>query len=162
LAKNSSGDFIILRALFQSVPLGFLFLSTSIASGKKPANKYIVALKTSGTPGGGLAQDLAYWKSVFLILFRAALADSTSGIAASRSAYVEDFLNSTSFLITAHLSASRLALAFSISTFPFSTPTTYANASASYLLPSASIYFSLTCISISATCSAVSLSLINP
>jgi len=40
-------------------------LSTSIASGKKPANKKTHAAKTSGTPDGGLAQDLAVWKSFF-------------------------------------------------------------------------------------------------
>jgi len=39
--------------------LGFLFLSISIASGKNPANKKTVAANTSGTPGGGLAHDLA-------------------------------------------------------------------------------------------------------
>ncbi len=57
-----------------------------MASGKNPANKYIVAENTSGTPGGGLAQDFAYVKSFFLIEFKAALACSTIGPAASRSA----------------------------------------------------------------------------
>jgi hypothetical protein len=78
-ARNSSGDFISFNALFQSTAFGFLFLSISMASGKNPASKYMVAEKTSGTPGGGFAQDLAYWKSVFLIELRAALAYSTRG-----------------------------------------------------------------------------------
>ena len=84
-AKNSSGDFIIFKAAFQSEALGFLVLSTSIASGKKPARRYIVAAKASGTPAGGLAQDFAVRKSSFLIEFNASFAYSMSGIAASRS-----------------------------------------------------------------------------
>jgi len=36
---NYSGDLSILTHAFQSEALGFLFLSTSMASGKKPANK---------------------------------------------------------------------------------------------------------------------------
>jgi len=63
--KNSSGFFIIFRADFQSVALGRLFLSTSMASGKKEASKYIHEANTSGTPDGGLVQDLAVWKSFF-------------------------------------------------------------------------------------------------
>ena len=59
LFKKSSGFFINFKAFFQSTALGFFLASTSIASGKNPANKYIVAENTSGTPGGGFAQDLA-------------------------------------------------------------------------------------------------------
>jgi len=59
LFKNSSGDFIIFNEDFQLTSLGFLDLSTSIPSGKNPANKYMQAANTSGTPPGGLAQDLA-------------------------------------------------------------------------------------------------------
>lgn len=47
-----------LRADFHDTSLGFLFLSTSTAS-KYPANKYIQAAKTSGTPPGGVENDLA-------------------------------------------------------------------------------------------------------
>lgn len=96
-------------------------------------------------------QALATWKSFFWIPPNAALAYSTRGMAASKSAYVDVFLYSTSVLMTPHLSASMLALAFSISTLLFSRPTTWAKASASFFLISASIYFSLTSISISAT-----------
>jgi hypothetical protein len=39
--------------------LGFLFLSISICSGKKPAKSQIVEEKQSSTPPGGLAKDLA-------------------------------------------------------------------------------------------------------
>jgi hypothetical protein len=101
-------------------------------------------MKTSGTPAGGVAKFLAVWKSCFLMEFSAALAYSTKGIAASRSFSVDDFLNSTSALMTAHFSASTVALAFSISTFSFSFPTISAKASASFFLASASIYFSFT------------------
>jgi len=86
-----------------------------------------------------------------LIEFNAALAYSTSGIAASKSACVDDFLYSTSSLITPHLSYSILALLFSFSTLSFSLPTTSAKASASFFFASASIYFSFTWISISET-----------
>lgn len=39
LFKNSSGFFISFKQFFQSTALGFLFLSISMASGKKPASK---------------------------------------------------------------------------------------------------------------------------
>lgn len=57
-------------AAFQSDCLGFLFLSASISL-KNPDNNHIVAPKTSGTPPGGLANDLATWKSFFSIEFKA-------------------------------------------------------------------------------------------
>jgi len=60
-----------------------------------------------------------------------------NGAAASRSFYVDDFFSSTSALITAHFSASTLAIAFSLSTISFSFPTIAANESASNFLASA-------------------------
>lgn len=93
---------------------------------------------------------------------REARASATRGAAASRSLWVEVFFSSTSTLITAHFSASILAMAFSFSTISFSFPTIAANESASSFLASASIYFSLTSTSIMATCSSVSLNLIRP
>lgn len=100
--KNSSGDFIIFKAAFQSTAFGFLVLSISIASGKNPANKYIVAANTSGTPAGGFAHDFAVLKSSFLIESKAYLAYSIKGSAALKSASVDVFFSSTSYLITAH------------------------------------------------------------
>jgi hypothetical protein len=75
---------------------------------------------------------------------------------------VDVFFSSTSILITAHFSASTLAIAFSFSTLLFSFPTISANASASDFLASASICFSFTSISMTATFSSVSLSFIRP
>lgn len=75
---------------------------------------------------------------------------------------VISFLDSTSFLITAHLLASTYAFSFSISTFYFSILTLAANLSASILSFSASICLFLTYSSMIATCSAVSLSLMSP
>lgn len=66
----------------------------------------MVAAKTSGTPPGGLDQDLAVLKSSFLMESSADLAYSTNGIAASRSFIVDCFYASTLTLMTAHLSAS--------------------------------------------------------
>jgi len=65
LSTNYSGDFINFKQAFQSKFLGFLFLSISIASGKKPANKNTQAENTASTPEGGVAKDLAVWKSFF-------------------------------------------------------------------------------------------------
>jgi len=48
-----------LRRFFHDRSFGFLFLSTSIASGKNPAKRYAQASKAPGTPAGGEAQDLA-------------------------------------------------------------------------------------------------------
>jgi hypothetical protein len=62
----------------------------------------MVAANTSGTPGGGFAQDLAVRKSSFLIESRAYLAYSIRGSAAFKSASVEVFFSSTSYLIIAH------------------------------------------------------------
>lgn len=56
---NCSGDFINFKQDFHSQDLGFLFLSISIASGKKPANKNTVAENTESTPEGGVAKDFA-------------------------------------------------------------------------------------------------------
>ncbi len=98
------GSFISFWAAFQSNALGFLFLSASIYL-KKPESNQIVAPNTSGTPPGGLANDLAVWKSFFSIEFRAASAFATKGPAASNLASVVVFLDSTSALITPHLSA---------------------------------------------------------
>jgi hypothetical protein len=42
----------------------------------------MVAENTSGTPAGGLAKDLAIWKSFFSIEFKASSACLTSGPAA--------------------------------------------------------------------------------
>lgn len=117
---------------------------------------------TSGTPAGGEAQDLAVVKSFLLIVSREERASATRGAAASRSLYVEVFFSSTSTLMTAHLFASTLAMAFSFSTISFSFPTISANESASSFLASASICFSLTSISIDETYSSVSFSLTRP
>jgi hypothetical protein len=68
-----------------------------------------VAANTSGIPEGGVAKDFTVWKSFLEILFNDSLAFSTKGMAASRSFSVDSFLAWTSFLITAHLSASTLA-----------------------------------------------------
>ena len=76
------GSFINFWAAFQSACLGFLFLSASISL-KKPDNNQIVAPKTSGTPPGGFANDLATWKSFFSIEFKASSACLTKGPAAS-------------------------------------------------------------------------------
>jgi hypothetical protein len=64
---------------FQSQLLGFLFLSISICSGKKPAKSQIVEAKHSSIPYGGLANDLAVEKSFFLMVSRAPRASSTIG-----------------------------------------------------------------------------------
>jgi len=64
---NSSGDFIILTDAFHSTDLGFLFLSTSIISFQCPAIRKATHANTSGTPVGGLANDLAVEKSFFYI-----------------------------------------------------------------------------------------------
>lgn len=58
-STNWSGDFINFKQAFQSHYLGFLDLSISIASGKKPANKNTQAENTASTPEGGVAKDLA-------------------------------------------------------------------------------------------------------
>ena len=58
-STNCSGFFINFTEDFQSQALGFLFLSMSMASGKNPARRNTVAENTSGTPAGGLDQDLA-------------------------------------------------------------------------------------------------------
>jgi len=62
-----------------------------------------VAENTSGTPAGGLAKDLAVWKSFFSIEFKASSACLTRGPAASSLVSVTVFFSSTSFLITEHL-----------------------------------------------------------
>jgi hypothetical protein len=49
---------------------------------KNPDKSQIVAEKTYGTPPGGLAKDLAVWKSFFSIEFNASSACFTSGPAA--------------------------------------------------------------------------------
>lgn len=57
------------------------------------------AAKTSGTPPGGFANDLAVTKSFFWIPCKDFFASSTNGIAANRSASVDSFLYVTSNLI---------------------------------------------------------------
>ncbi len=109
---KSNGLPIILTQDFQSNVFGFLFLSTSITSFQNPANIHIVAIKTSGTPYGGLVNFLAKSKSYFFKLFKASIAFYTNGTAASKSAWVLVFFSSTSFLITAQLLASIVALLF--------------------------------------------------
>jgi hypothetical protein len=106
LVRKSSGFFINFKLLFQSQVLGFLFLSTSIASGQNPASIQIQAENTSPTPPGGLLKDLAVWKSFLEMEFKAAFACSIKGPAASRSASVEAFFSVTSSLILAQLSCS--------------------------------------------------------
>lgn len=122
----------------------------------------MVAEKTSGTPAGGFAKDLAIWKSFFSMEFKAYSACLTSGPAASSFSSVMVFLDSTSFLMTEHLPSSTSAFSFSISTFSFSILTLAANLSAYCFLISASICLTFTSSSMIATCSAVSLSLIRP
>lgn len=162
LFNNSSGFFISFKADFHSKDFGFLFLSISIASGQCPAINNIAAAKTSGTPPGGLVNDLAVTKSFFWIPYKDFLASSTKGIAAAKSFSVDSFLAVTSSLIYWHLDASMLALSFSASTFSFSVPTIAANFSASFFFFSASTPLTLTIFSISSTYSAVSLNLIRP
>lgn len=65
-------------------------------------------------------------------------------MAASKSAYVEDFYDSTLVLISEHFYSSSAAFLFSISAFAFSLPTTSATWFASFLIYSASYCFSLT------------------
>ncbi len=96
---NSSGFFIIFTAAFHSKDLGFLFLSTSIFSFQCPAIKSIQEANTSGTPAGGLVNDLAIVKSFFWIPCKDSLAYSIKGTAALRSASVDSFLAVTSVLI---------------------------------------------------------------
>jgi hypothetical protein len=62
----------------------------------------MVAENTSGTPAGGLAKDLAIWKSFFSIELRASSACLTSGPAASSFSSVYFFFSSTSFLMIEH------------------------------------------------------------
>lgn len=50
-----------------------------MASGKNPANKKIVAAKTSGTPEGGVGQDLAVYISFLSNVDNEAIAFSTKG-----------------------------------------------------------------------------------
>ena len=96
----------------------------------------MVAENTSGTPAGGFENDLATWKSFLSIESKASSACLTRGPAASSFSSVIAFFSSTSFLITAHFSASTSALLFYISTFSFSIFTLAANLSAcSFLIP---------------------------
>jgi len=96
------------------------------------------------------------------IELRAALAYSINGSAASNSAYVDVYLYSTSALITAHLSASILALDDSASTIFFSFPTFSANISDDTFFSSADIYAIFTSISIYFTSSDVYCNFIKP
>ena len=122
----------------------------------------MVAEKTSGTPPGGFANDLAIWKSFLSIEFKASSACLTKGPAASNFYSVKAFFSSTSFLITAHLSASTSALLFSIDTLSFSILTLAANLSAYVFFISASTPLTFTYSSIMATCYAVYFNLIKP
>jgi len=102
---NAFGSFISFWAAFQSKALGFLVFGSESISLKNPDNSQIVAENTSGTPPGGLANDLATWKSFFSIEFKAYSACLTKGPAASNFYSVIVFFDYTSFLITPHLSA---------------------------------------------------------
>lgn len=79
---KAEGSFISFCDAFQSNTFGFFALSESIYL-QKPESNQIVAAKTYGTPPGGLANDLAIWKSFFSIEFKASSACLTKGPAAS-------------------------------------------------------------------------------
>jgi hypothetical protein len=66
----------------------------------------MVAAKTYGTPPGGLANDLAIWKSFFSMEFKASSACLTKGPAASSLFSVYVFFCYTSFFMTAHFPSS--------------------------------------------------------
>jgi len=82
-AINAFGSFISFWAAFQSNCFGFLVFGSESISLKNPDSSQIVAEKTYGTPPGGLAKDLATWKSFFSIEFKAYSACLTNGPAAS-------------------------------------------------------------------------------
>lgn len=109
---NAVGSFMSFWAAFQSNCLGFFVFGSESISLKKPDSNQMVAEKTSGTPPGGLANDLATWKSFFSIEFKASSACLTNGPAASSLCSVIAFFDYTSFLITAHFCASTSALLF--------------------------------------------------
>jgi hypothetical protein len=81
-AIKAVGSFINFWAAFQSNALGFLVFGSESIYLKNPDNSQIVAEKTYGTPPGGLANDLAIWKSFFSIEFNAYSACFTNGPAA--------------------------------------------------------------------------------
>jgi hypothetical protein len=58
-------------AAFQSNCFGFLVFGSESIYLKNPDKSQMVAENTSGTPPGGLANDLATWKSFFSIEFKA-------------------------------------------------------------------------------------------